>query len=255
MRLSASIVTYNSISDVGGAIESLRNSDCFEDIDIYVIDNCSNDGTTDHVRQNYPFVTVIENDKNGGYGYGHNKVLEAIDSEIHFIVNPDITFGPTLISGVVSFLRGAEEVSVCTPEMLTEKGEFVFPPKSTPRIRYIIARFFGNIKIFSKWRDEYTMKEKVTNNDGKPFDIEFCSGAFMAIRTEVFKKVKGFDECFFLYYEDADLTRRLLKYGRCVCLPNLSVIHEGKREAYHSTKIRKIMIRSMMKYFLKWAFR
>ena len=254
MKLSASIVTYNSNPDVTQALESIEHIYCFHNLKVYVIDNCSTDNTVDFVKKRYPFVNVIETTKNGGYGYGHNQVIEKLTSDIHFIINPDIRFGITTLRETASFLLGRNDIAICTPEMRTSTGGYEFPPKQQPKIRYIVARFFSQFRFLQKWRDEYTMKEKVMNNNGNPFDISFCSGAFMAIKTAYFKQVGGFDDRYFLYYEDADLTRKLLKLGRCVCIPTLSVIHDGKRDAYKSALLRKIMIASMLKYFCKWGF-
>ncbi|SDB26665.1 hypothetical protein SAMN02910317_01321 [Ruminococcaceae bacterium FB2012] len=255
MKYSVSIVTYNSIDDIGEVLNCLQKSDIFQDIETFVIDNCSTDGTVDYVVKNYPFVKVIKNKRNGGYGYGHNAAIGKIHSKVHFIINPDIRFDTELIRKTGNFLLNSKSTVICTPEMVSENGDFVFPPKAQPKLHLIFARFFRKIRFFEKWRKEYSMHEKVMNNDGKPFNIDFCSGAFMAIKTKYYKKVKGFDDRYFLYYEDADLTRKLLKYGACKCVPSLSVIHEGKRAAYHSLKCSMIMISSMVKYFSKWGFK
>ena len=255
MKISISIVTYNSLDDIGDVLNCIGKSDCISDIELYISDNCSSDGTVGYIKNNFPFAHIIENSKNGGYGYGHNVVIEKVKSDIHFIINPDIRFDEHTLSTTASFLMNNDDVVLCTPEMVTENGEFVFPPKAQPRLHFIVGRFLRNVSFFSKWRKEYVMYERVTNNNGAPFDIEFCSGAFMAIKTDYLKQVDGFDDRYFLYYEDADLTRKLLKCGRCVCIPKLSIIHEGKREAYRSSTIRKIMLSSMFKYFRKWGFK
>lgn len=255
MKISISIVTYNSMEDVGGVLDCIQNCDCFSDIDLYVVDNASTDGTADFVSQNYPFATVIRSETNGGYGHGHNQVLSRISSDVHFVINPDIRFENYTLSQTAAYLLASEDVALCTPEMFTEKGDFVFPPKAQPRIHYVVGRFLHGRKPFAKWSDAYSMKDQVQNKQGEPFDIGFCSGAFMAIKTEYLKQVGGFDDRYFLYYEDADLTRKLLALGRCVCHPGLSIIHEGKRAAYKSREMRRIMIRSMIKYFGKWGWK
>ena len=255
MKISISIVTYNSMEDIDGVLESIQNCDCFADIELFVIDNASTDGTAEHVKQKYPFAKVISSQTNGGYGHGHNQALPHLSSDVHFVINPDIRFEKDILSQTARFLLDSEDVALCTPEMFTEDGKYVYPPKAQPRLHYIAARFLGRLKCLQKWRDAYVMADQVRHNDGAPFDIGFCSGAFMAIKTKYLQEVKGFDDRYFLYYEDADLTRKLLKYGRCVCIPKLSIIHEGKRAAYRSREMRKIMIRSMIRYFGKWGWK
>ena len=88
-----------------------------------------------------------------------------------------------------------------------------------------------------------------------PTEIDFCTGCFSVIRTEVFKKLGGFDENFFMYFEDADLTLRAKEYGKTVFLPQLCAIHLWERSSAKSLKYMMIHIASMFKFFRKYKKR
>jgi hypothetical protein len=87
-------------------------------------------------------------------------------------------------------------------------------------------------------------------------DVPFVSGAFMFCRTQVLREVGGFDERFFLYFEDADLSRQVQNHGyRTVFFPEVSVIHEWKRIAYKNLHGAMIFLQAAYLYFRKWGFK
>ncbi len=86
----------------------------------------------------------------------------------------------------------------------------------------------------------------------KPTDVEFCTGAFMFTRTEALHEVRGFDERFFLHFEDADLTRELRKIGRAVYNPEILVTHKWHRD--NKGKSFWVALKSMCLYMRKWNF-
>ena len=85
-------------------------------------------------------------------------------------------------------------------------------------------------------------------------DVPYLSGCCMFLRTEALKKVGLFDERFFLYPEDIDLTRRIHKHYRTVFYPYVSVIHQHERSSYKSLKMMRIHVQNMIKYFNKWGW-
>lgn len=88
----------------------------------------------------------------------------------------------------------------------------------------------------------------------EPTEIEFATGCFMMVRTELFKKINGFDEIFFMYFEDADLSKRVRQYGKIVFYPDTFVVHLWNRASAKKIKFLFIHISSMIKYFCKWKF-
>ncbi|BAK78313.1 glycosyl transferase, family 2 [Pseudogulbenkiania sp. NH8B] len=91
-------------------------------------------------------------------------------------------------------------------------------------------------------------------NYDKIVEIPCASGCFMALRTESFRKLNGFDEQFFMYMEDIDLSRRLAAIGKVIYLPDAVVTHEFAKGSYKSKKLLYAHIRSAIQYFNKWGW-
>lgn len=252
MKLKASlcIVTYNNRDNILKAIGSVLEHTKGTKLDIYVCDNNSSDGTPDMVEKEFPAVKVIRNEKNAGFGAGHNTIINMLDSDFHFIVNPDIMLTDDTVTQMCGFMSDNPDIAMAVPKFLYEDGREQFTPKLTPTVKYMLGgrleRFGG---VFRKWRREYTFADR---NVTEVTDVGFCSGCFVVIRTDVFRKVGGFDERYFLYSEDADLTRTAKKYGRTVYAPQFSVIHLWERAYMKSPKYFLIQLSSMVKYFRKW---
>lgn len=247
---SVGIVTYNSECEIKKLLDSFERLENREDIEIFVVDNCSSDMTYDIVEANYPNVKLLKNKANLGFGKANNKIIRMIDSRYHVLVNPDITFSPDTFINIQKFMDTNQDIVQMTPKVLDEDGLEQFLPKKYPEFKYLIAgKLDGKIKMFSNLRAEYTLKNKKIKNS---IDIDFCTGCFSVLRTEALKRCNGFDERYFLYFEDADLTREMQKYGRTVYNPNIEVFHKWKRESSKSIKYLLIHLQSMMKYYWKW---
>ena len=252
MKITASIVTYNNQAEIRGVLNSLLHSDCADKCTVYVVDNGSIDDTISIVEKEYPTVNLIKS-KNVGYGAGNNKVINHISSDYHFVINPDITFMPSLISDIIAYMDQESNCILCTPEIVDAQGCAIASPKRDPRLRYIVARFLPfQAGILQKWRDEYTFAH---HDSLEAYPIDICSGCFMAMRTKTAQLCGGFDEQFFLYYEDFDLSRHMKQYGQIMCLPFLQVVHNEKRSAYHTKTARNHMMRSLLRYFHKWGWK
>ena len=205
LKASLCIVTYNNSDNITAALGSIFEKTKGTELDIFVYDNASDDGTPDIIENHFPRVRVIRGNENKGFGAGHNSILDMLDSDIHFIVNPDIMLTEDTVTQMSEFMGDNPDIVMAVPKLLYENGEEQFTPKLTPTVRYMLGgrleRFGG---IFRKWRREYTFADR---NVTEVTDVGFCSGCFIVIRTDIFKKLGGFDERYFLYSEDADLTR------------------------------------------------
>lgn len=117
-------------------------------------------------------------------------------------------------------------------------------------MKYMIGGLFENkFKFCKKWRDQYTLKDKIITD---PIDVEFCTGAFMITKTDALHAIGGFDETYFLHFEDADLTRELITVGRAVYNPDIKVIHKWHRENKKINKSFWVALKSMFIYMKKW---
>ncbi|MBR3252632.1 glycosyltransferase family 2 protein [Candidatus Saccharibacteria bacterium] len=256
MNVSMSIVTYNSADEIEGVLDSLAKSNLGGiDLKVYVVDNNSTDNTTAIIKEKYPEVVLIENEKNLGFGAAHNVAINMADSEYHIIVNPDIVFLKNTLQDLASYVSENPDAVIVTPKILNNDEELSeqFLPKKNPKIKYLLGGIFENkSKICKRWRREYTMQDRKNN---EPCEIDFCTGCFMFCRTEALKKVGGFDERYFLHFEDADLTREMKKIGKTMFVPFVQVVHKWHRDNHGNKKILLIAFRSMMIYFKKWNLR
>lgn len=249
-QVTVSIVTYNSKDEIDILMKSLESNSFFDYMTVYVIDNASVDGTAEYIVKNYPWARVIANHENLGFGSAHNFAIRNVHSKYHLIVNPDISVLENTIKDAIDYLETYKDVAVVTPFVMNTDGTQQFLPKKNPSMKYMIGGMFENKFVFcKKLRNEYTMKNVTVT---EPVDVEFCTGAFMITRTDALHAVGGFDETYFLHFEDADLTRELCKVGRAVYNPDIKVIHKWHRENKKINKSFWVALKSMFIYMKKW---
>lgn len=249
--VTVSIVTYNSRNEIDTLMKSLENNRYFDNMTIYVVDNASSDETASHIKHIYPWARVIESKKNLGFGKGHNLVIKNVKSKYHIIVNPDISIQEETIEKAIAYIEANDDIAIVTPFVMNEDGTQQFLPKKNPSMKYMIGGLFENKFSFcKKLRNEYTLKDEIIT---EPIDVEFCTGAFMITRTAALQAVGGFDEKYFLHFEDADLTRELRKVGRAVYNPEIKVTHKWHRENKKISRSFWIALKSMFIYMKKWS--
>ena len=249
--VSFSIVTYNNQEEIRHVLDSVHKVDTELVSRIYVIDNGSVDDTVKIVREEYPQVECIVSQENLGYGAGHNIAALQTNAKYHMIVNPDIVFEKEAILTLIDYMEQHTQTVMCIPRIVGFDNKEQYTPRKDPTIRRLLGSLVGDRFGFTAgWNREYRMMVE----ESEPFDIEFCSGCFMAVRTSALQQVKGFDPRFFLYFEDADLSRRIRTLGKVQVVPGASILHEGKREARKNFKGLQRFVKSAIRYFNKWGW-
>lgn len=246
ITVSASIVTYNDIDRAPITVDSVIKNTKKYPLKLYVIDNASTDGTADLIEKSGQ-AEVIRNSKNLGFGAAHNVVLSQELGKYHFVINPDITINSDVISDMVDYFESNPEVVMAMPKILNTDGTEQKLPKERPTFKRL---FLG--RLSDKIRSEYVWADKQIEN---PTEIDFCTGCFFCIRTDIFKKVCGFDERYFMYLEDADLALKAKSKGKVMILPQFCVTHAWERESSKSLKYLIIHIFSCFKFLFKWRGR
>lgn len=241
--VSASIVTYNDISRAPDTVKSIVENTKKYPLKLYVIDNASSDGTPDLIEKTEE-ATVIKNNKNLGFGAAHNVVLDRQLGKYHFVINPDITINSDVLSDMVDYMENNSDVVMAMPKILNTDGTEQKLPKERPTFKRL---FLG--RLSDKIRSEYVWANKDIT---EPQEINFCTGCFFCIRTDVFKKLLGFDQRYFMYLEDADLALKAKGKGKVMILPQFNVTHAWERESSKSFKYLFIHIISGFKFLLKW---
>ncbi len=255
--LTASIVLYKTPeSQIDTIIKCVLEASCVSKL--YIIDNSPTDywDTSDYgaiLEQKSDIITYIHHE-NTGYGASHNVAIKkAIESRstYHVVLNPDLKFDPIVFSTLKSFMDSNQTIGQVMPKILNQEGELQYLCKLVPTpFDLLFKRFLP--KVFSK-KNAFRFQLKFTNYD-KIMDVPYLSGCFMFFRIEALKEVNGFDERFFMYPEDIDITRRIHKNWRTVYYPDVFVYHLHAAESYHNKKMLLIHIQNIIKYFNKWGW-
>ncbi len=249
--VSGCIVTYNSRDKISATITSVLEKTKGVPFTLYIVDNNSTDGTADFIRKNFPDVIVIEPKSNDGFGAGHNKILPLLTSKYHVVINPDILLRDDVITELCRYADTDETIGLLSPDIRYEDGSRQYLAKKNPTVRYLGAhRFYNKNRPLGKLVREYCMLDMP---EDKPFPITNATGCFMFFRTSVFMELGGFDERFFMYLEDCDIARRAAKKYKVLHYPMARVYHLWERESKESSKLLRIHIISILKYFLKWG--
>lgn len=251
--LSFAIVTYNNSKIIAKTIKSIIENIPEEyTYTFYIIDNNSSDNTIDVVKRIRGNIEVIELYENNGFGYGHNIALKYIDSKYHFVVNPDISIeSKDQIKKIVEYMDDNSEVGMISPLILNDDRSIQHLCKKNPTVfDMLIRRISPN--IFKSRQNDYMLLNTGYN---KIMQIEYASGCFMVFKSDLFKEINGFDDNFFMYLEDADITRRVNEVSKAIFYPHAQVIHSWERGGHKSIKLAWITVQSMIVYFKKWGLK
>lgn len=246
--LSVSVVSYNSEKELNYILGSLKNS---EDVSLhpYFIDNHSSDNSLNVIKKSGIKCSLITLEKNLGFGAANNIAIKQADSRYHLIANPDISFGPKLLKECADFMDKNPDIAIMTPRFIGADGREQFTPKLKPTLPFVASGFIeSKTGRKSRMRSRYTLRDDPPENIK---DIDFCAGCFMLCRTKWLKACGGFDDGFFLFFEDADLTLRMQKYGRTVLNPDIYVNHLWNRGNHKLSGLRH-EISSMVRFMFKW---
>ncbi|MGL5086872.1 MAG: glycosyltransferase [Clostridium sp.] len=252
--ITASIVTYQTkISELDKVINSFFNTEL--NVKLYISDNSPTDELKEYLKKlNNDKIEYNFNNYNGGYGWGHNKIITKIlnKSKYHLILNPDIYYKVGVLENLYSYMEKNIDVGNVMPLVKYPDGKIQYLCKRNPKPLDIFLRVFCPIKsMVDKRNYKYEMRDSDYN---KIMNVEILSGCFMFIRNEVFAKVGMFDDKFFMYFEDFDLSRRIHEKYKTIFYPYIEIVHEHAREAHKSKKMLFLAMKSAIKYFNKWGW-
>lgn len=252
-KASACIVVYNGGEEAAGAARSLTEHTKDVELSVTLVDNASPDGSGAWLERQAlgPRTRLVRLARNAGFGKGHNAVLPELVSEYHFVVNPDITVDDDAVSQLCAWMDAHPDVVMATPQLLFPDGTEQYTAKRRPTFLALLARQLP-LPFLKGVEAHYLMRDADLT---KPQEIDFCTGCFFVMRTDVFRKMGGFDESYFMYVEDADITRRAQDYGKVMFVPDAHVYHAWHRDARKKWKNFWQQIRSMLHYWHKWGFR
>jgi GT2 family glycosyltransferase len=191
--------------------------------------------------------------QNMGYGRGHNLAIKEVinNSEFHLVINSDISFLPNVIGSLVEYMRQHPEVGQIMPKVLSPEGETQYLCKLIPTPFDLIFRRFFPPFVLKKRKERFQL---IFTGYNKIMEVPYLSGCFMFLRTATVKEVGFFDERFFMYPEDIDLTRRINEKYKTIYFPEVSIVHNHSKESYKRGDMLLIHTTNMIKYFNKWGW-
>lgn len=264
--LSIGLVNYDSsyaelealIESLLKAVRKLRSRKPGTQIELYLVENRKSNTELAAIIRQYAsafqnismVVHLIKGHGNIGFGAAHNLIISQLKSKYHLIINPDVLVDQESLLEGISYLQANNLVVMASPYAENKQGEKQFYCKRYPSVCILLIRAFFPDKVkqvFHKHLESYEMREleetKATQG------IALISGCFMLAKTEPLCKVKGFDNRFFLYFEDFDLCIRISKLGDISYLPSMKIKHSGGNSAKKGCKHIGMFCLSAIKYF------
>lgn len=250
MTLSVIIVSYNTREMTLDCLRALEAGLAGIDAEIFVVDNCSKDGSAEAIRRELPRVRVIESKVNAGFGAANNLAMRQAAGRYFLLLNSDAFPLPGAIPALIGYLDAHPSAAIAGPRLLNADGslqvscfKFPSPLRAWLENLWISAAlphhpFIGD---YRSWRHD---SER---------NVDFLVGACMLIRREVFEQTGGFDERFFLYSEETDWQRRIRDFGWEIAFtPAARVTHLGGASGTNDKKnIDRFFMESLDRYELK----
>lgn len=247
--MTASIVTYKvDLGELGSALESLGEVP----ERVYVVDNASEQRVRDFCRQ-WPKVEYIAN-ANTGYGSAHNIAIRralAAGADFHLVMNSDLMFAPLGLRAMLSYMKAHPDIGLLHPRIVGPDGSDQFTVRMLPAPIDLIARRFLPKGMLQARRRRYLLQH--IDHD-RPIDAHYVQGSFMLLRATALEQAGLFDERFFMYPEDIDLSRRIAEHSRVTYFPEVRVVHNHRAASYASMKMLWVHIVNMVRYFNKWGW-
>ncbi len=213
MVLSVIIVNYKVPYYLHQCLCSLEKATEMIDTEIFVVDNDSKDGSVDFLRKKHPHVFFIENHENVGFSKANNMAIKRAKGDFVLLINPDTIVSEDTILRCISFMNENQNAGAVGVKQNYAYGMFAPESKrAVPKPLTALFKFTGLCKRFPKNKvlGKYYLGFLDNNQIN---EIEILSGAFMFIRHEALNKAGMFDEDYFMYGEDIDLSYRILKAG------------------------------------------
>ena len=271
-RLSVSIVLHNSclemldrvLRSLARSAEIAHAAGCVDQVLVDVLDNSSDEAFCQQAHAAiaaWPQSAALRMAyrrlaENRGFGAGHNCVIKGLDSDVHLVLNPDAELAEDTLRAGLSRLQEDPGIVLLSPRVEGAGGAQEFLCKRYPSVLVLVLRAFApNFirSLFQRRLDHYEMRD-LCGGAGEA-EIPLASGCFMLVRSAALKSVGGFDERYFLYFEDFDLSIRLGSQGRLVFNPAMHIVHHGGYAASKGSRHLKYFIRSGVRFFRQHGWR
>jgi len=224
--VSIIIVNYNTANLTMNCLRSIY--DMVEDVkfEIIVVDNASTDGSQEQIKNQFPQIKLIVNTENIGFGRANNVGIRASDSKYVFLLNSDTTLLNNAVKIFFDFMEKdtKQEVACCGGQLHTKDISMQLSFGRFPSIKNVAIHSF--VTPYKILRHLFNVDEVIATTVIGLIVVDYVSGADMFIRRNVLKEVGLFNEEFFLYYEETELSYRFNKHGyKSMLLPDAKIVH------------------------------
>jgi GT2 family glycosyltransferase len=226
MDLSVVIVNYNVKYFLEQCLHSVHRAIGSLQVEVFVVDNNSVDGSCAHIRDKFPWVKLIENRENVGFSKANNQAIRASSGKYVLLLNPDTVIEEHTFQTCITFMEEKRDAGGLGVRMIDGRGHFLPESKrSLPTPWVAFYKIFGLSGLFPRSR-KFGRYHLGFLDEHKTHEIEVLAGAFMFLRMETLDKVGLLDEDYFMYGEDIDLSYRIIKGGyKNYYLPDTSILH------------------------------
>jgi len=220
-KVAVAILTYNGLNYTRQFLQSVVETE-YSNLEIYIIDNHSTDGTCDYVKDKFPTVKLIELNDNEGYAGGYNTGLSQIEADYFVLLNQDVEVPVNWIKPIIEVMEKDTALAICQPKILAQKNKNLFEyAGASGGFIDTLGYPFCRGRIF----------DVIEEDNGQYRDSTECfwaSGAAFFIRADLFKQIGGFDATFFAHFEEIDLCWRVKNAGyKVAVVPGSYVYHVG----------------------------
>ncbi|SRR6056297_2275495 len=265
MKVSVLIVNYKSKGLTRNLINNILDLDWPFDYEIIIVDNASNDGSVHYLQEQFPNVSnlhYVKLKENKGYGAGNNAGAKIAKGEYLLVLNPDIVVKKNTVSELLKWLDSHQDIGVISPKLSYANGKvqqsyFRYYKWKTPLYR---RTFLGKRKSGQKDLNRFLMTDvKIQGATA----VDWLMGSFWLVPKRVFEELNGFDEKYFMYFEDTDFCKRVNKAGyKVIYYPLVGAIHlharQSKSNGFFKSLLNKLTwvhISSAIKYFRKFGLK
>lgn len=240
--LSISVVSHRQMALIAGLMQDIHENCAALNIEFILTLN-QDEELVFHEQDFFFPIKVIKNLAPKGFGANHNQAFKQADGQFFCVINPDIRFSSDPFSLLLTQLKNPA-LGVIVPLVVGITGELEDSVRRFPTPSIILAKVFGHGR-----RGDYSL----VSGEIEP---DWVGGMFMLFPRQVFDRVHGFDERYFLYYEDVDICGRLRLAGyRVVVCTGSQVVHHAQRSSHRSLKYLRWHLTSMLRFFLSPVYR
>ena len=234
--LSIVIVSYNVRDLLENCLHSLEAATSGLSCEVFVVDNNSDDGSAEMVRQRFPQVRLVANSDNRGFAAANNQALCDARGQILCLLNPDTFVQEDTFHSLLAFFRDTPEAGmagcrIIRPDGTLEPGcrrSFPSPWVSFTKLSGL-STMFADSPIFARYNMTY-------KSEHETYEVDAISGSFMMLRREVYEQIGGLDETYFMYGEDLDWCYRTQKAGwKLFYVHSTNIIHYGGESTKRSS--------------------